>query len=76
MAEKRKAVDQMRYEEALQELDDILETLEGEALGLDVTMDLYERGRTLVKHCQTLLEQAELKVRRLDQDDEIQDVEE
>ena len=76
MAEKMKAVDQMRYEEALQELEDILETLEGEARGLDETMNLYERGRTLVQHCQTLLEQADLKVRQLDQNDEIQDEEE
>ena len=76
MAEKVKAVDQMHYEEALQELEGILETLEGETRGLDETMDLYERGRALVQHCQTLLEQADLKVRQLDRNDEIQDAEE
>jgi exodeoxyribonuclease VII small subunit len=76
MAEKVKAVDQMHYEEALQELEGILETLEGETRGLDETMNLYERGRALVQHCQTLLEQADLKVRQLDRNDEIQDAEE
>ena len=76
MAEKVKAVDQMHYEEALQELEEILEALEGEARGLDETMNLYERGRALVQHCQTLLEQADLKVRQLDRNDEIQDAEE
>ena len=76
MAEKIKAVDQMSYEEALQELETILEALEGEARGLDQTLGLYERGRALVQHCQTLLEQADLKVRQLDQNDEIQDAEE
>jgi exodeoxyribonuclease VII small subunit len=76
MTEKVKAVDQMHYEEALQELEEILETLEGEARGLDETMNLYERGRALVQHCQTLLEQADLKVRQLDRNDEIQDAEE
>jgi exodeoxyribonuclease VII small subunit len=76
MAEKKKAVDQLNYEEALRELETILETLEGEARGLDETMGLFERGRALVQHCQTLLDQAELKVRSLDQNDEIQDVEE
>ena len=76
MAEKIKAVDQMRYEEALQELETILEALEGEARGLDQTLGLYERGRALVQHCQTLLEQADLKVRQLDQNDEVQDAEE
>jgi exodeoxyribonuclease VII small subunit len=76
MVEKDKAVDQLSYEEALGELEEILETLEGEARGLDETMSLFERGRALVKHCQTLLEHADLKVRQLDQDDEIQDLEE
>ena len=66
----------MHYEEALQELEGILETLEGETRGLDETMNLYERGRALVQHCQTLLEQADLKVRQLDRNDEIQDAEE
>lgn len=76
MAEKSKAVDRMSYEEALQELEEILEALEGEARGLDQTLGLYERGRALVQHCQTLLEQADLKVRQLDQNNEIQDAEE
>ncbi|MDK2980905.1 MAG: exodeoxyribonuclease small subunit [Chloroflexota bacterium] len=76
MAEKKEAVEKMRYEEALQELEDILATLEGESRGLDETVDLYERGRVLLQHCQTLLEQAELKVRKLNQNDEIQDIEE
>jgi exodeoxyribonuclease VII small subunit len=75
MAEKTKAVDQLSYEAALQELEEILEALEGEARGLDQTMGLYERGRALVQYCQTLLEQADLKVRQLDQNDEIQDEE-
>ena len=74
MSEKTKTVDRMSYEEALQELETILEALEGEARGLDQTLGLYERGRALVQHCQTLLEQADLKVRQLDQNDEIQDI--
>ena len=76
MAEKKNSVEKMRYEEALQELEDILATLEGESRGLDETVDLYERGRVLLQHCQNLLEQAELKVRKLNQNDEIQDIEE
>ena len=76
MAEKSKAADRMSYEEALQELEEILEALDGEARGLEQTLGLYERGRALVQHCQTLLEQADLKVHQLDQNDEIQDVEE
>lgn len=75
MADRNQTVDQLTYEEALEELEAILENLEGEARGLDETMALFERGRALVQHCQTLLEKADLKVRLLDKDDEIRDVE-
>lgn len=74
MAKKNKAIDQLNYEEALQELDDILVELESESRGLDETMSLYERGRTLIKHCQTLLDQAQLKVAQLDKNGKLKDL--
>jgi exodeoxyribonuclease VII small subunit len=74
MAKKNKAIDQLNYEEALQELDDILVELESESRGLDETMSLYERGRTLNKHCQTLLDQAQLKVAQLDKNGKLKEL--
>lgn len=67
MAKTSKAVDQLSYEQALKELDDILAELESESRGLDETMSLYERGRALIQHCQKLLDQADLKVAQLDE---------
>ena len=67
MAKTSKAIDQLSYEQALKELDDILAELESESRGLDETMALYERGRALIQHCQKQLDQAELKVTQLDE---------
>jgi exodeoxyribonuclease VII small subunit len=74
MAKTSKAIDQLSYEQALKELDDILEELESESRGLDETMALYERGRSLIQHCQTLLDQAELKVSQLDENGKLKEI--
>ncbi len=53
------------FEEAWAELEAVLERLEGGDLSLDDSVELFERGRRLAAHCQTLLDKAELRVRQL-----------
>ena len=60
-----KPADQLTYEAAFAELQTIIESLEGEQGSLDEATSLYERGQLLVKRCQELLDQAELKVQQL-----------
>ncbi len=60
-----KPVNQLTYEAAFAELQTIIESLEGEQSSLDEATSLYERGQLLVKRCQELLDQAELKVKQL-----------
>ncbi len=60
-----KPVDQLPYEAAFAELQTIIEALEGEQGSLDEATSLYERGQLLVKRCAELLDQAELKVKKL-----------
>ncbi len=60
-----KAVEELSYEEAMRELEGILEALEGEQSPLDDSMKLFERGQALVVHCSSLLESAQLKVQKL-----------
>ena len=61
----QKIVDELTYEEALAELEGIVEALEGEGSSLDDAMKLFERGQSLVARCGTLLESAQLKVQKL-----------
>ncbi|HEX8917005.1 MAG TPA: exodeoxyribonuclease VII small subunit [Chloroflexota bacterium] len=60
-----KPVEQLSYEAAFAELQTIIEALEGEQGSLDEATSLYERGQSLVKRCAELLDQAELKIKKL-----------
>jgi exodeoxyribonuclease VII small subunit len=62
-------VEELTYEQALEELEGILAKLEGEGLALDETVALYERGRTLSQHCQRLLDKVELRVQQVREDE-------
>jgi exodeoxyribonuclease VII small subunit len=60
-----KSIEELTYEEALVELEQIVEVLEGEQNPLEESMKLFERGQALVRQCGTLLESAQLKVQKL-----------
>lgn len=65
MSPSKKTSEELSYEEAFAALESVVEALESEQRPLDEAIALYERGQTLSKHCATLLEKAELKVRQL-----------
>jgi len=52
-------------EEALTEMTQIIDKMEHSELTLDQSLNEFERGISLVKHCQKILEEAELKVKKL-----------
>lgn len=53
------------FEQALEELDGLVRTLESGDLSLEASLALYERGVVLYRQCQGALEQAELRIRLL-----------
>lgn len=65
MVKAQKQPESMSYEEALAELERIVQALEKEQVNLDESISLYERGQVLVNHCAQLLEKAELKLEQL-----------
>ena len=60
-----KTVEELTYEEALAELEEIVSALEGEQNRLEDSIKLFERGQALAAHCTVLLEAAELKVKQV-----------
>ena len=60
-----KPVEELSYEEALAELEEIVTALEGEQNQLEESIKLFERGQQLAAHCGVLLEAAELKVKQV-----------
>jgi len=62
--------DPIPFEQAMAELEEIVQRLETGTLSLEETVALYQRGRFLTQHCQGLLDGAELRVRQLIRDGE------
>lgn len=58
-------LDALSFEEALSELESIVEQLEGGSVSLDKAIDAYSRGMVLKQHCQARLEEARLKVEQI-----------
>ncbi len=55
----------LSYEQAFAELEEIVYGLETNQKTLEEAIALFERGQALAKHCASLLDQAELRVRQL-----------
>ena len=53
-----KALEELTYEEALAELEEIVSALEGEQNQLEESIRLFERGQALAARCSALLEAA------------------
>jgi exodeoxyribonuclease VII small subunit len=60
-----KVIEELTYEEALAELEEIVSALEGEQNRLEEAIKLFERGQALAGRCGVLLEAAELKVKQV-----------
>ena len=61
-------INALSYEQAYSELNDLVARIETGDLPLDESVRLYERGRLLAGHCQKLLDAAELRIQRLNDD--------
>lgn len=55
-------VEEMSFEEAMAELEQVLGKLERGDVALDASITLYERGAALKARCETKLKEAEEKV--------------
>ena len=60
-----KPIGEMSFEEALAALEDVVRSLEGGQVPLEQSIDLYERGEALRKHCDDRLKAAELRVEKI-----------
>lgn len=60
-----RTMEELTFEEALAELEEIVSALEGEQNQLEEAIKLFERGQALAARCGLLLEAAELKVKQV-----------
>ena len=62
---KKKQQPELTFEQALQGLEEIVEQLENGQLGLSESLDCYQQGVGLLKHCHEALTSAERKIELL-----------
>ena len=65
-----KGIKKLSYEEALEELESIIEAMEDGSIPLADLVSKFENGAKLLKLCQIKLKEAELKIKKLDIDTE------
>lgn len=54
-----------KYKDLINELKEIIEKIENGDADLEESMALYEKGIAIMKNCEKILEEAELKVTEL-----------
>ncbi|MCA1652979.1 MAG: exodeoxyribonuclease VII small subunit [Sphingomicrobium sp.] len=55
----------LSFEDALKELETIVRTLEQGAAPLDQSIDLYQRGDALKRHCEARLKAAQARIEQI-----------
>jgi len=65
MTDNDRSVDKLGFEEALDELEQIVEELEAGQVELERMLDRFERAMALRMHCAALLSDAETRIEQL-----------
>jgi len=70
MAHKKQKNDtgQLSFEEAIKELTDIVGKIEQGQIPLQDSLEQYEKGMALIKHCRTILQKAEKRIEKITED--------
>jgi len=56
------------FEQALRELEKIVEKVEQGEIGLEESIDKYAQGMQLIKHCRDILDQAEKRIETINKE--------
>ena len=62
---KKTNIEELSYEQAYIQLEEIVHTLEANDHPLEDALSLFERAQMLIHHCTELLDHAELKVKQI-----------
>lgn len=76
--EEGREIGTMKFEEAMKELEAIVQALEKGDLELEKSLVMYERAVALRDHCQKILDESERRVQKIvggEQDQNIEDFE-
>jgi exodeoxyribonuclease VII small subunit len=61
-------INELSFEDAYSQLEELVAKLESGDMSLEESVSLFERGKALAAHCQSLLDKAELRVKKISDD--------
>jgi exodeoxyribonuclease VII small subunit len=68
MAEKKdNDISELSFEQAIKKLTDIVGKIENGSVSLEQSLNQYEQGMELIKHCRGILQKAEKKIEEISQ---------
>lgn len=60
-----KDIEKLSFEEALSNLEDIVQKLEGGTVELETSIEIYTRGQQLKAHCENKLKDATARIEKI-----------
>jgi exodeoxyribonuclease VII small subunit len=71
MAEKKQKndIDKLSFEEAIKELTNIVSKIEQGEIALQDSLEQYEKGMELIKHCRMILQKAEKRIEKISKEE-------
>ncbi len=68
--EQKNNIGELSFEEAITGLTDIVGRIEQGQIPLQDSLEQYERGMALIKHCRTVLQNAEERIEKITKEEE------
>jgi exodeoxyribonuclease VII small subunit len=63
--EQKNDISKMNFEKAVDELTEIVSNIEDGEISLQQSLEKYERGMNLIKHCREILSKAEQRIEKI-----------
>ena len=73
--EKKDNVEKMSFEDSIKELTAIVSKIEQGEIPLQQSLEQYEKGMSLIKHCRDILQKAEKRIEKITEKEISQDKE-
>jgi exodeoxyribonuclease VII small subunit len=62
-------IEKMTFEQAIQQLKGIVDRIEQGEIPLQDSLEQYEKGMALIKHCRDILQKAEQRIERISKEE-------
>jgi len=66
-------ISKLSFEQAIKELTSIVQRIEQGEIPLENSLQQYERGMALIKHCRTILQKAEKRIEKISKEETSED---